>query len=76
VTAIEQRDEVIAEAILSGRSLRSIRKEFSLSTDEIDAVLDRLWITHRPILEDHVQSTGLQSVTEYDDWYKCRQLSN
>lgn len=43
MTAIEQRDEVIAEAILSGRSLRSIRKEFSLSTDEIDAVLDRLW---------------------------------
>ena len=42
-TAIEARDEAIAEAIVSGRSLRSIRKEFSLTAADVDAVLERLW---------------------------------
>jgi len=42
-TAIEERDEVIAEAIVSGRSLRAVRKEFSLTAAELDGVLERLW---------------------------------
>ena len=39
----EQRDEAIADAIVSGRSLRAVRKEFGLSQAEIDAALERLW---------------------------------
>ena len=39
----EQRDEAIADAIVSGRSLRSVRKEFRLTEAEIDAALERLW---------------------------------
>jgi len=42
-TAIEQRDEAVAEAIVGGRSLRSVRKEFRLTEAEIDAALERLW---------------------------------
>jgi hypothetical protein len=43
-TAVEQRnDEAIAEAIVSGRSLRAVRKEFGLSQAEIDSALERLW---------------------------------
>src|SRR5215467_15514016 len=41
--AIEERDEAVAEAITSGRSLRLVRKEFSLTEGELDAVLERLW---------------------------------
>ena len=41
--AIEERDEAVAEAITSGRSLRLVRREFSLSEGELDAVLERLW---------------------------------
>ena len=39
----EQRDEAIADAIVSGRSLRAVRREFGLSQTEIDAALERLW---------------------------------
>jgi len=39
----EQYDEAIAEALTAGRSLRAVKREFGLSTDEIDAVLERLW---------------------------------
>src|SRR5262249_26028143 len=39
----EQRDEAIADAIVSGRSLRAVRREFGLSQAEIDAALERLW---------------------------------
>ena len=39
----EQRDEAIADAIVSGRSLRAVRREFGLSQTEIDATLERLW---------------------------------
>ena len=45
-TAIEtqdERDEQVAEAIVSGRSLRSVRREFSLTEAELDAALERLW---------------------------------
>src|SRR5262249_37272999 len=42
-TAIEQRDEHVAQAIVSGQSLRMVRKEFGLSIAELDAVLERLW---------------------------------
>jgi len=48
-TAIEtqdERDEQIAEAITSGRSLRAVRREFGLSQAEIDSVLERLWPIH------------------------------
>jgi hypothetical protein len=48
-TAIEtqdERDEQVAEAITSGRSLRAVRKEFGLSQVEIDSVLERLWPIH------------------------------
>ena len=41
--AIEERDDAIAEAIVSGRSLRSVRKEFGLGAAELDATLERLW---------------------------------
>jgi hypothetical protein len=41
--AIGERDEAVAEAITSGRSLRLVRKEFSLTEAELDAVLERLW---------------------------------
>ena len=39
----EQRDEAIAEALTAGRSLRAVRKEFELSTAELDGALERLW---------------------------------
>ena len=42
-TALEECDELVAEAIAAGRSLRVVRKEFSLSAAELDAVLERLW---------------------------------
>src|SRR5215471_11580437 len=42
-TVIEQRDEQVAEAIVSGRSLHVVRKEFGLSTAELDIVLEKLW---------------------------------
>ena len=42
-TAIEQRDEAIAEALVAGRSVRSVRREFGLSADDLDAALERLW---------------------------------
>jgi hypothetical protein len=42
-TALEERDEAVAEAITSGRSLRSVRKQFGLSTTELDSALERLW---------------------------------
>ena len=42
-TAIEQRDELIAEALVAGRSIRAVRKEFGLSTAELDGVLERLY---------------------------------
>ena len=37
----EQRDEAIADAIVSGRSLRAVRREFGPSV--VDAALERLW---------------------------------
>jgi hypothetical protein len=42
-TVIEQRDEQVAEAIVSGRSLQVVRKEFGLSAAELDIVLEKLW---------------------------------
>jgi len=39
----EQCDEAIAEALTAGRSLRAVRKEFELSTAELDGALERLW---------------------------------
>src|SRR5215472_13567733 len=41
-TALE-RDEAVAEAITSGRSLQAVRRELSLSAAELDAALERLW---------------------------------
>ena len=43
VVGQEQRDEQVADAIVSGRSLRAVCKEFGLSQAEIDAALERLW---------------------------------
>jgi hypothetical protein len=39
----EQRDDAIAEALTAGRSLRSVRKAFGISVEELDGVLERLW---------------------------------
>jgi len=39
----EQCDDAIAEALTAGRSLRAVRKEFGLSTAELDGALERLW---------------------------------
>ena len=40
-TAIEQRDEQIVEALVAGRSVRVIQREFSLTVVELDAALER-----------------------------------
>jgi len=63
----EQRDEAIADAIVSGRSLRSVRKEFGLSQVEVDAALERLWPIDtqsrlRMIMADVGQITRLTQV--------------
>jgi hypothetical protein len=39
----EQREEAVATALLSGRSVNQVRKEFGLSIDEIDAIIARTW---------------------------------
>src|SRR5215469_9277881 len=39
----EQRDEAIAEALTAGRSMRAVRREFGISTAELDGALERLW---------------------------------
>src|SRR5215471_2177353 len=39
----EQRDEAIAEALTAGQSLRAVRREFGISTAELDGALERLW---------------------------------
>jgi hypothetical protein len=39
----EQREEAVATALLSGRSVNAVRKEFGLSIDEIDAIIARTW---------------------------------
>ena len=40
-TAIEQRDEQIVEALVAGRSVRVIQREFSLTVVELDQALER-----------------------------------
>ena len=42
VTAIEQRDEAIVEALVAGRSVRAVQREFSLTITELDQVLERV----------------------------------
>src|SRR5215831_17464728 len=42
-TAIEPRDEQVAEALVAGRSVRVVQKEFGLTIAELDAALERLW---------------------------------
>ena len=42
-TAIEERDEQVAEAITGGKSLRLVRKQFALTESELDSILERLW---------------------------------
>src|SRR5262249_17791744 len=42
-TALLDRDEVIAEALASGRSTRAITKELRVTTAELDAALERLF---------------------------------
>src|SRR5215813_7631900 len=39
--AIEQRDEQIVGALVAGRSVRVVQKEFSLTVAELDAALER-----------------------------------
>jgi hypothetical protein len=39
----EQQEDAVVAALLSGRSLRSIRKEFNLTLDEVDAIIARTW---------------------------------
>jgi len=52
-TAIEDRDEQVAEALSAGRSLRLIQRDFSLSVAELDQALEKLW----PVSND-AQSWG------------------
>jgi hypothetical protein len=39
----EQREEAVITALLSGRTVRSVRKEFGLSLDELDVLVARTW---------------------------------
>jgi len=39
--AIEQRDDAIVGALVAGRSVRVVQKEFSLTVAELDAALER-----------------------------------
>jgi len=39
----EEREEAVVAALLSGRTVRSVRKEFGLSLDEIDVIIARTW---------------------------------
>jgi hypothetical protein len=39
--AVEQRDEAIVEALVAGRSVRAVQREFSLTVAELDAALER-----------------------------------
>ena len=41
ITAIEQRDDAIVGALVAGRSVRVVQKEFSLTVAELDAALER-----------------------------------
>jgi hypothetical protein len=42
-TAIQERDEAVAEALVAGQSVRVVQKQFGLTTAELDAALERLW---------------------------------
>jgi len=42
-TLPEQREEAVATALLSGRSVNAVRKQFGLSIDEIDGIIARTW---------------------------------
>ena len=56
-TAIEQRDEtdlpeereeVVVTALLAGRTVNSVRKQYNLTIEEIDAMIARAWpVDHR-----------------------------
>src|SRR5215813_2526928 len=39
----EQREDAVITALLSGRTIRSVRREFGLSLDEIDSIIARTW---------------------------------
>jgi len=39
--ALEERDEAIVEALMAGRSVRAVQRQFSLSVAELDAALER-----------------------------------
>jgi len=39
----EEREEAVVTALLSGRTVRSVRREFNLTLDEIDAIIARTW---------------------------------
>src|SRR5262249_2522751 len=39
----EEREEAVITALLSGRTVRAVRKEFNLTLDEIDAIILRTW---------------------------------
>ena len=41
IAAIEQRDEAIVGALVAGRSVRAIQREFSLTVTELDQALER-----------------------------------
>lgn len=39
----EQREEAVVTALLNGGTVRSVRKQFGLSLDQIDAIIARTW---------------------------------
>jgi hypothetical protein len=41
ITAIEQRDDAIVGALVAGRSVRAVQREFSLTITELDQALER-----------------------------------
>jgi|SRR5262249_47710615 len=68
-TALEQRDdadlpeqceEAVVTALLAGRTVRAVRKEFNLTLDQIDAIIARTWpVDNRARVRMIMQDLGL-----------------
>lgn len=63
----EQRDEQVVEALTSGRSMRSVQRQFKVSQGQIDSALEKWWPTDiaarlRMLRSDLAQITKLTQV--------------
>ena len=68
VELLEQREEAVVTALLAGRTVRSVRKEFGLSIDEIDAIIARTWpVDNRARVRMIMQDLGIldQMISEF-----------